>query len=92
MERRINMSEDKPGTTESEGRVADNVGNEKGPKQLAAKSFFEKLSATAQLTRKRSVSQKASVVNDLEELARVWGFSAATIAEARAPTIGASRT
>jgi hypothetical protein len=30
--------------------------------------FFWKLSTTAQLTRKRNVSQKASVVNDLEEL------------------------
>jgi hypothetical protein len=31
-------------------------------------------------------------VNDLEELARVWRFSAATTAGARSPMIGASRT
>jgi hypothetical protein len=68
------MSEDKPGTTESEARVADNVGNENGPKKPSAKSFFEKLAATARLTRKRSVSQKASGVSDLGKLASLAVF------------------
>jgi hypothetical protein len=63
MEKRINMSEDNPRRTDAEPPAADRPGAEEAWKKPSAKSFFEKLSATARLTRTEAYRKKLESVD-----------------------------